>query len=475
MKRKSGPYFKATCALAWFLVFGACLVPIVMIWYHGSRQDSPSARSSPYGPSDSRHSRGQTAGMRGGDTMSPEMIVQTLVGLPADDPDVVFEAIVALKGLNDSGVRSAWEHLQKCPPRCDQVPSMVASWLWMKSAKIDPDLKPPQDWNIDPDGIFKQVVSGDGWQNLEDRLKLGESLSVEERSALFSWLIAKEPLYALTLWTQHSTVENNLSELEWFSHLFFVEEALREGILERILAWNEASEFKVSQATVLGHLFREWVYSDPVGVEAWLADSAWAHLKDEVQGMIASLMTVRDPLKAWEWSEGASPSNRLLTRVTSLAEMALKYPDEAEKRINAIKDPSERVELLRAYSQHCSSCNVDRWRSWVESLRTESERDSARCAAFDLWCAMDKEAALQWLASYGGEERARLVSSMVLRNAAKDPEGVVPWIKSIEDPMARLEAAVSAVRGLPMGSGESAKKILEGALGVEIPGVHGQF
>ena len=404
----------------------------------------------------------------GGIGLSPQLIIGELLNTNGDNPISFVQGIAKLREFSCADVKSGWDYLLTCKPRQDHVPCLVSSWLWLKMRAQGETVEIPPGWGIENFSALAGLDDDGGIVLLGARLAAGDVLDSMERRLLFAQLIEEDPLSAVKLWTKHSTIIEHLPEIAWFAPAFSHNEKIREGLLDALLSWNKASQQSISESVIVSHLLSSWIHQDPVGVQQWLDSPSRGAYRDEILGEIATLSTVTDPIKAWEWSEKASPSARMAARVGSLIQFAATQPEKGALRIASTADANERSELTKVFSQHLAANDYDQWKTWLDSVKSPDEQVEAKVAAFDMWSARDIEPALNWLSSYNGGSKTRLVCQMALRNAAHDPTGVAQWIECMSDPEARLETAAAAIRGLPPGSTDSLRIILGSALGAKV-------
>lgn len=387
-------------------------------------------------------------------------LFEQILAVPAEDPARTVELLGALVRVSDSGVREMWGQLLRAAPRLDGAANMMCAYLWKRMCLITPDTAMPDGWEMDRFSEVASLSSEEGLASTRARLEAGENVSENERRLFFSTEIARDPIAAMKLWASCSNDGEYSRELQLFSRSF-TREALRESLLKAALEWNAKLQNPSNTAYIVSLLIEDWMASDPLAVEKWLAAPERADYREELMGNLASTMVRLDPEKAWQWSEHLPESQRLSTRIHGLMELAMRNPQLGMRQLDTVSDDAARKTLVPAFSMSYAMNAYDQWETWRDALPSQADQDRANVAAFDTWMGRSPEKSLTWLGTYQGPERVDLISSMALRSASDDPAGVAVWIKSLQSPDDRRAAASAALRGIPGNDHKAIQTILD--------------
>lgn len=387
-------------------------------------------------------------------------LFEQLLAVPAEDPARTVELLGDLVRISDSGVREMWQQLLRTAPRLNGAANMMCAYLWKRMCLMAPDTPMPDGWEMDRFSTVASLSSDDGLARIRARLEAGENVSENERRLFFSAEVTRDPIVAMKLWVSCTNDGEYARELQLFSRAF-TREAVRQQLLNAALEWNAKLNNPSSAAYIVSLLIEDWLASDPLAVEKWMAVPERSAYREELMGDLAGIMVRQDPQKAWEWSMHLPESQRLSARIQGLMELAMRNPQIGMRQLDTVSDEAARKSLVPAFSMSYAVNAYDQWKSWRDALPSQADQDRANVAAFDTWMGHSPEESLTWLGTYQGPERIDLISSMALRCAADDPAGVAAWIKSLQNADDRSAAGSAALRGIPGSDYKAIQTILD--------------
>jgi hypothetical protein len=389
------------------------------------RSDASSDRSAP-NPVDRNHVAKVVTGVFSADT---------------SDLSRLLESIGALTRLSDAEVKVAWSDLEQRPPISEFGSSLAVFFLWTRMNRMGESVAIPKGWGVENfDAAIKLEEARRNLPDLLARLNVGQDLTAEERRAVFTDAMRKDPLDAVKLWRRTTKPEDYHYTAKWFADALSNPQT-RSSVMAEVRAWQSKDDVP----GVTSALAQNWISRDPTAVEAWLKEPEQADVRDALLWEVTNMRVLTDPVLAWEWSRSLPQQSREHALSMSAAQLANYDPEKGAKLISALTDSAERNTAVESYARTMAANDIQQWEQWRNTL-PEPERKLANESAFPLWAYHDVDKAVEWLNSQSaGETKSRMVAQLVNIYAARDPATAATWIETISDRDQRQHAAAAAL------------------------------
>ena len=387
-------------------------------------------------------------------------VLSGLLATPSENLVSIAEGIGRLVALDTGAKLRAWHSLATRVPRSDYVGSLVAAYLWSCQAAVHPETPLPVGWGLDSfPGLKASIAMRDNLDQIRDDLLAGKKVPYAERRMFFEDAISKDPVGSFAIWLKNHTKESSIDELPWFQRAM-EDPAHRDGLLAAI---ESSVGDPAWRSDLLAHLIRGWAAADAVAALNWINDPKLAAYKDRLRVTYADTLCRIDPQAAWSLSEDLPRDVRLAAQFSASQLLAQEHPQTGIERVNAIKDPAQREEVVSYFGETLAIYHYDEWQKWRATLPLE-EQNKVNEAAFESWVSADAPAALAWLEKRPpGPAKLGMISEFASKYSAGQPEVVSAWIRTLPSTNDRLTAVVAGLRGMSDADHEGIRKLLEAA------------
>jgi hypothetical protein len=281
------------------------------------------------------------------------------------------------------------------------------------------------------------------WQELSAKLDLpaGEATC----AALLRELAARDPEEAIRL----ATAESN-----WRRRGIFIRAALRgwAGVAPEAAArWTlvnlrEGERRLAVEELVAGAMTRP---AEAIRAITWLCAEDPRMASDHGNTLVLELARSGEFEAAARFATGAPSEYRAHWLGSAFFHWAQHQPDKALGALNAIPDPSARLEALQSAVSGWAASDPAALVSFAGGLPSGEARNAALREGLQQWVTADPGAAVKWMerlepgeAFDGGAEAVATVTELV----AKKPEVAVAWARSISNAERRSSTLADVVR-----------------------------
>jgi hypothetical protein len=387
-------------------------------------------------------------------------VLTGLLATPAERLVAIAEGIGRLVALDTAATLRAWQSLGTRVPRSDYVGSLVAAYLWSRQAAINPETPLPEGWGLESfPGLKASLAIRDNLDQIRSDLLAGKKVPYAERRMFFEDAVSKDPVGSFAIWLKNHTKDDILDELPWFQRAM-EDPAHRDDLLAAI---EGSVGDAVWRSDLLEQLIRGWAAADAVAALEWISNPKLAAYKERLRVAYADTLCRVDPQAAWSLSEDLPRDVRLAAQFSASQILAQQNPQMGIARVNAIKDPKQREEVVSYFGETLAIYHYDEWQKWRDTLPPD-EQNKVNEAAFESWVGADAPAALAWLEKRPpGPAKLGMISEFASKYSSGQPEVVSAWIRTLPSGNDRLTAVVAGLRGMSDADHQGIRKLLEAA------------
>jgi len=379
---------------------------------------------------------------------------------PESDLLGVCRGIGDLVRLDDAGAQAAFRRLAARPPRTDYIGSLVAAYLWNRSAKSNPECPKPEGWGLENfPGLSPDLLEVRDLTSIREALLQNRPVSFEERKTYFTQSFRTDPIGTFDLWLRGVNDNDRMDEMGWFSEAV-VDPANRTEAVRCLIRSGMQPE---QVASLIDRLAGTWMLQAPKAYEQWLNDPLLASCRDRLQELYIARRCTVDPSAAWALTEALPANMRAAARRNGSRILATDKPELGMNYLAGVTDPNERREIVKVFGESLAVRHFDKWKSWRDSL-PPAEQDAVNEAAFESWVVEDVAGALAWLRKQpDGPAKTGMITETASRYATDQPETMAAWIRTLPDKNDRLTAVIAGLRSMPADAHEDLRTLMEAA------------
>lgn len=184
---------------------------------------------------------------------------------------------------------------------------------------------------------------------------------------------------------------------------------------------------------------RNWGYQDPVGARKYLETAAGdVDLSDLAITVASGISSKEGPAATFEWARGLPDAAGNVALRLAVINWVETDPVAAAEKIAGI-EPERRGALANALADSWGRKDPAAAAAWAATYPGSDQKILVR-GILQHWSELEPREAYHWLGTLpAGESRDEGISYMIIREAPRDPESLVPWIDLISDPKLREE------------------------------------
>jgi hypothetical protein len=185
--------------------------------------------------------------------------------------------------------------------------------------------------------------------------------------------------------------------------------------------------------------FRNWGYQDPEGARKFLETAPGdGDLRDLTVIVACGMARDEGPAATFEWARGLPEAPGNVALRAAVITWVETDPAAAAEKLASI-EPERRGALASTLAENWSSKDPAAAAAWAASYPGSDQKSLVR-EVLQQWSGLEPREAYHWLGTLpAGESRDEGITYMLIREAPRDPESLVPWIELISDPKLREE------------------------------------